>query len=117
MASAARKIVSTSLRNRLRDSLSTHDGVEKEKSHVSLLFGLGEALERDEVGLLPLEELGVHVGADCQLVVLIKERDARLVSGDVTGAKSVNADTVRSPLQAVSQSFAIGMNEPRQRAA
>lgn len=44
--------------------LSTHGGVEEEEGHVGLLLGLGESLQGDEVLLLPVEELGVHVGAE-----------------------------------------------------
>lgn len=43
--------------------LSAHGGVEEQQSHVGLLLGLGESLQRDEILLLPLEELGVHVGS------------------------------------------------------
>lgn len=44
-------------------SLSTHDGVEEEEGEVGLFLGLREALQWDEILLLPFEELGVHVGA------------------------------------------------------
>lgn len=42
-------------------SLSSHGGVKEQESHVGLLLGLRESLQRNEVLLLPVEQLGVHV--------------------------------------------------------
>jgi hypothetical protein len=45
------------------DVLSTHGRVEEEETHVCLFLGFRESTQGNEVLLLPLEELGVHVRA------------------------------------------------------
>lgn len=82
----------------LAGAVSAHDGVEEQEGDVRLLVGGGESLEWDEVLLLPVEELGVHVRAAVSDHPFENTSHSRLVGRDVTGAEGVDSDAVVGPL-------------------
>lgn len=84
----------------LSGTVSSHDGVEEQQGEVGLFLGLRESSEGNELLLLPLEELGVHVRAATSMGNPTKTLvHLRLVGSDVTWAESVDSDTLVGPLR------------------